>query len=236
MKFLLFPLFFILLGCQPSLQNSNHKLDLERLEPLRKEACPIYEKKEVLNQYKCLTSGANNHNPFDQYNLATFYLSSSEPSAKNKAHYWLQKAAEQGLPLAQHDLAVMYLEGDGVKKDNKLAMKWAKIAVNNGMVAANEIIAGIESENGNYKEAFKLFQIAANTGFPSAQHNLGVAYQNGEGVKPNLTEAVKWYEAAANQGWQPSISILIQIYGAGSPDVPKDETKKQYWQSKLSGQ
>ena len=41
---------------------------------------------------------------------------------------------------------------------------------------------------------------AAEQGLASAQNNLGVAYDNGEGVAKDLVEAVKWYGKAAEQG------------------------------------
>ena len=41
---------------------------------------------------------------------------------------------------------------------------------------------------------------AAAQGNAAAQHNLGVMYENGEGVRQDDAEAVRWYRQAAEQG------------------------------------
>ncbi|SUA35716.1 TPR repeat protein [Neisseria zoodegmatis] len=236
MKYLFFSITLILIGCQESVYFRQPQIDAKEMEQLRQNSCPIWKQEDILTQYECLKLGAKNNNPIDQQNLATFYLVSRAEGSKKEAFYWFQKAANQGLPQAQHDLAVMYLEGDGIEKDNNLAKKWAEKAIYNGMVGANGIIGVIESENKNFEKAFKLYQIAADTGFAPAQYNLGIAYHNGEGVRPDFKEAVKWYELAANQGWRPAIAVLVDIYSRGSPEIPKDEAKVQYWQSKLDNE
>ena len=48
----------------------------------------------------------------------------------------------------------------------------------------------------NYAEALKWCRLADH-GFASAQTNLGVMYENGEGVPQNDAEALKWYRLAA---------------------------------------
>ena len=54
--------------------------------------------------------------------------------------------------------------------------------------------------SGNYPEAVKWFQKAAEQGYAEAQNNLGVCYMNGIGVSKNNDEAVKWFRQAARQG------------------------------------
>ena len=56
------------------------------------------------------------------------------------------------------------------------------------------------SEVGNYAEAVKWYRIAAEQGDADAQFNLGLLYNNGDGVTQNYTEAAKWYHKAAEQG------------------------------------
>jgi TPR repeat protein len=51
-----------------------------------------------------------------------------------------------------------------------------------------------------YKIAFDLLQIPANTGNAIAQTILGVMYENGLGVEQDVTQAVNWYRKAAVQG------------------------------------
>ena len=49
-------------------------------------------------------------------------------------------------------------------------------------------------------EAAKWYRKAAEQGNASAQYNLGVRYDNGQGVVKDEAEAVKWYRKAAEQG------------------------------------
>ena len=53
---------------------------------------------------------------------------------------------------------------------------------------------------GDYATALQLLRPLANQGDASAQYNLGVLYQQGQGVPQDYAEAVKWYRKAADQG------------------------------------
>ena len=46
----------------------------------------------------------------------------------------------------------------------------------------------------------KWWRKAAEQGDVRAQNNLGVRYENGQGVGKDINEAVKWYRKAAEQG------------------------------------
>ena len=48
-------------------------------------------------------------------------------------------------------------------------------------------------------------------GFAGAQHNPGVCYQAGTGVKKDEAEAVKWYRKAAEQGYDEALVILAEM-------------------------
>ena len=53
---------------------------------------------------------------------------------------------------------------------------------------------------GDYAEALKIFRPLAEQGNAKAQSNLGVMYNNGQGVTQDFKEAVKWYRLAAAEG------------------------------------
>ena len=46
---------------------------------------------------------------------------------------------------------------------------------------------------GDYATALRLWRPLADQGKPSAQHNLGLMYANGQGVTQDDATAVKWY-------------------------------------------
>lgn len=63
----------------------------------------------------------------------------------------------------------------------------------------------------NYPKAVELFTKAAKQGHVKAQYNLGVCYENGEGVTRNREEAVKWYIKAAEQGYLNAAAALKEL-------------------------
>ncbi|MBR3687984.1 MAG: SEL1-like repeat protein, partial [Lentisphaeria bacterium] len=42
-------------------------------------------------------------------------------------------------------------------------------------------------------------------------HNLGVCYENGDGVEQDYAEAVKWIRRAAEQGFEPAKEALKEM-------------------------
>ena len=50
----------------------------------------------------------------------------------------------------------------------------------------------------------KWWRSAAEQGDVDAQYNLGIMYNNGQGVPENKAEAVNWYRLAAEQGNAPA--------------------------------
>jgi uncharacterized protein len=68
----------------------------------------------------------------------------------------------------------------------------------------------------------------AEEGDSKAQYELGVMYQNGEGVPQNYSKAVKWFRQAAEQGdsnAQYSLGLKFSV-GHG---VPQDYTEAAKW-------
>lgn len=52
----------------------------------------------------------------------------------------------------------------------------------------------------DYATARSLLQPLAEQGYALAQGNLGLMYENGQGVAQDYQEAVRWYRLAAEQG------------------------------------
>ena len=69
---------------------------------------------------------------------------------------------------------------------------------------------------------------AAEQGDARAQFNLGIMYDNGEGVLKDEAEAAKWYRLAAEQGLADAQHNLGRSYAAGE-GVLKDEAVAVRW-------
>lgn len=67
----------------------------------------------------------------------------------------------------------------------------------------------------DYVETRRLYQKAADGGYPSGANNIGMTYENGHGVTRNYAEAAKWYSKAI-QGGEPAAMVnLGNLYQAG---------------------
>jgi uncharacterized protein len=112
------------------------------------------------------------------------------------AHQVLRPLAEGGNPRAQFNLAYLYANGFGVRRDYTEAVKWYRNAADQGLANAQNSL-GVEYFNGdgvsqNFGEAVRWFRRAANQNFTAAQFNLGYMYANGLGVPKDLIAAGMW--------------------------------------------
>ena len=55
-------------------------------------------------------------------------------------------ASEQGSPQAQHNMAYIYYNGQGVKIDKVYAHMWASIASSNGFVNSKDLLEAFNKE------------------------------------------------------------------------------------------
>ena len=86
-------------------------------------------------------------------------------------------------------------------------------------------------KNKDYTQAVEWYTKAANQGYASAQSNLGVCYEKGQGVTQSYEKAVEWYTKAAEQGSataQYNLGLCYE-FGAG---VPQSFVKAAEWYTK----
>ena len=76
---------------------------------------------------------------------------------------------------------------------------------------------------------------SAEQGDTLAQYNLGLKYQNGQGVSEDQQEAFKWYELAAKQGHPQAQANLGWMYEKGQ-GTPQDYQKALQWYRLAAGQ
>ena len=89
---------------------------------------------------------------------------------------WIRKAAELGDSEAQYKLGLMYLDGQGVKKDETEAVRWLRKAAEQGQPDA-QLRLGWMYKKGqgvvkDETEAVKWVRKAAEQGLPEAKENL----------------------------------------------------------------
>jgi hypothetical protein len=76
-------------------------------------------------------------------------------------------------------------------------------------------------------------QTKAQAGDAGAQFQLGKAYETGDGIPPDDTQAAAWYRKAAEQGNPAAENDLGRMYGTGR-GVPKDEEEAVRWYHKAA--
>jgi TPR repeat protein len=93
--------------------------------------------KDIAKANEWFLKSANQGNSDSQFWLGeNLYLSGN----KKEAFQWTQKASFNGSTDAQFNLGVMYLNGEGVSKDESLGVAWLIISATNGKDKAKEFI------------------------------------------------------------------------------------------------
>jgi len=98
----------------------------------------------------------------------------------------------------------MYFNGDGVAQNYAEAMRWYRLAADQGLAWAQYNL-GLMHENGrgvvqDYAEGVRWYRLAAEQGLADAQAKLGVMYFNGDGVLQDYVLAHMWFNIASANG------------------------------------
>jgi TPR repeat protein len=80
-----------------------------------------------------------------QADIGEMFVSTGRPDA---GRYWLELAAEQGHPNAMQCLARCYLSGEGVPKNDDMALRWLADAAARGHVIAREQMRALRARLG----------------------------------------------------------------------------------------
>lgn len=129
--------------------------------------------------------------------------------------FTLIREANKGDALAQHELGLRYLLGDGFDADTLQGAHWIKKAADQNLAAA-KFNYGILLINGwgvqwNPFEAFKYFSDAANSGMNQAQYIFGLLHTDNLIVKRNWNKAYYWVKKASDGGFEEAQKILTEI-------------------------
>ncbi len=134
------------------------------------------------------------------------------------------KLAEAGDIFAQHELANLYLYGDGIEEDEEEGVKWLKRSADAGhwisiMDLADCYSNGIGVSQDKLK-AIDLYKKVYELGSGEAANKIGLIYDN----QNNLEEAVGWFRKGFEKGYDWSGCNLADCYSDGT-GVPQDKQK-----------
>ena len=115
-----------------------------------------------------------------------------------------------------------------------VAATFAAMGVVSSVNAATDMEVSFDAaEAGDFKQAVTIWKQLADQGDAQAQFNLGLMYHGGLGLPRNETEAVSWYEKAAQNGYQPAQVYMVVGYEEGWFGLPQDSNKAYYWRGVL---
>ena len=196
-----------------------------------------------------LTPLAEQGDALAQFFLAMMYAEGKGvPADEEMMAKWLRRAVEQGeikellrlfaAEVGQESaellfgVGVMYAEGIGGPTVYKEAVKWYRLAAEQGHAEAQGRLGVMYAKGEGVpvddKEAVKWYRLAAEQGLALAQAKLGLMYADGLGVPANDKEAVTWYRLAAEQGLVEAQALLGLVYFQGK-GIPQDYVSAHMW-------
>lgn len=175
--------------------------------------------------------------PEAQVSVAAAYslgwLKSKE--GKKEAFNWYLLAAKQGLVEAQARTANLYLNGDGIPKDEKEAEKWFRLAAESGDAESAFKIAEItaakveaDKSTTGLDEVIKWTRKAAELGHAEAQLQMGYAALSFDvpNVPHDLGAAASWWKKAAENGNTQAKNFISEDFHRSQPSGPYMDQKK----------
>ena len=108
-----------------------------------------------------------------------------------------------------------------------LWLRWETEAAERGCAESQHnlgfaYLRGQRGLNVNLVVATKWFRLAALQGHEESACNMGVAFEQGEGVTQNFASAAQWYRKAVSQGSLEAMVYLGDFLSEGQPGVEQD--------------
>lgn len=166
----------------------------------------------------------------------------------DRALKFFRRASEDGNIVADWYLGHMFRLGRGVPRDDAIAFSYysrvadlyepdeqdqnrLRIMVDAMVRVADYQRTGVASARIKATPSMaarSYFKIATAYGHPAAQYALGVMNINGEGVRANPQQGLKWLIAAARKRYAPAEAHLGELYWEGKI-VRRDRTRALMW-------
>ena len=124
-------------------------------------------------------------------------------------------AAQQGLDLAQYNLAILYFTGQGVDQDYEQAFRWTEAAAVQGHINAQANLASLYLEGTgvtrDVAQAINWFAAAARSGHASAAMTLSAMYRDGEPIDQDVVQAHAWAQVAQREAHTEAEEVLTGL-------------------------
>jgi TPR repeat protein len=129
--------------------------------------------------------------------------------------FMLERQANAGDMLAQHELGIRYLTGRGASADTLKGAMWIGRAASQNLTPA-KFNLGILYYHGwgvewNPFSAYRQFRVAAERGMTEARYVLGQFLTDDLVVPRNIDEAMRWVKLAADSGYAPAQDAFKEL-------------------------
>ena len=149
---------------------------------------------------------------FEAYNKGEF----------DKAAKQWQKACDDNVARACHNLGILYEDAEGVKQDYHKAAELYKRSCDGGFVGSclNLGVLYIKDQvvEQDYSKAINLYKKACDGDVAQACHNLGVLYALGKGVNQDYRLAKRYVFKACTLGFQDGCDYLNKMIDSNATD------------------
>jgi TPR repeat protein len=150
------------------------------------------------------------------------WYANNQPDSK-KVEFWFRRAADAGLPRAQHNMGVLAMRS-GQTDD---AIGWFRLAVAGGWRNSHFALGSLLEEQADRKGALAAFEMGAQQECEFSQDALGrLALE--EETEASYKVARYWSEKAAQQGYAPAQARLGEIFHEGL-GVARDPQQAASW-------
>lgn len=188
-----------------------------------------------------------------------YYFDEIVAKDETKVYNYFKKAAELGNSTGYYMFAWCYHYGVGVEANADTAIYWYQKAADMGDEDAQEQInelrgtmvsnsTNVSSQDelyqlateyyndGNYEQALRYYEQAAEQGHSDSMLQIGWFYDNGYGVERNAYTATRWYQSAAEAGNAQAQFNLAWNYANGEGVDKKDDYEAFEWYYKAASQ
>ena len=138
-----------------------------------------------------------------------------ESGSYKSAFKQLQPLAVEGSVEAQSNLAWLYRNGAGTKRNDSKAVHWYLLAAEQGDAYAQYNYAQMCEQGVGIGQSYELaahwYEKAAMQGQANAQFSLGEMYLDGAGVEQDLVKAYAWIHVVVGSGIEAAEPILEEL-------------------------
>ncbi len=169
-------------------------------------------------QFNQINKFARRGSPHAQILMGAFYHDGTHVKKDlRKSFMWYRKAAKQrpAIGLANHKVALAFLDGVGVKQNFKQSIIYLEKAAKTGYIKSQILLAMLLLDGKviekDYLKAKYWLKLSAKQNDPRAAFMLGEMAEKGVAGEQNLEKALKWYFVAADAGYPKAMEKIQQF-------------------------